>query len=136
MTNDEMVKRAIADADRILDAEVIIPEIIKTAASYGVPAPRTQSDYDGMFTTINLLQRAKQAVDDGSFPALRQQLNDNNEFQLVANMAKKAYSNLVEKFAQPTPSDELKAVMSKLATAVEKVEKARTPAQPAAAAAK
>ena len=112
-SNEELVKRAAAEADAILEREVFIPALIKTACVNGVPEPRTEEDVLAILDVVNTMVQTKQAMAAGAYPELRAQVTASNEFEAIRRMAKRAHDEL-EASRTSAPSQGLQDAIAKL----------------------
>jgi hypothetical protein len=127
-TYEEMVKQAAARADAVIEREVFVPAIIKSAVANGVPEPRTEQDVLNILDTVQVMSQAKSAFARGEFPELRAQLPGGENFRVVADMAKRAAAELCESRGDRQYSPELLKAGSELVSLLG----AAAPAAPAA----
>ena len=116
----ESIVKSAEEVDAVIDAEIFVPALLKSAVENGVPPPRSREEAVAIVNTAREIVRAKiaQMQAQGQYPELRQQFDDPNGFHYVENMAKRAADSLTGADEAPPVSANLIAATDKFTAAV------------------
>lgn len=105
---EEMAKQAFAELEGFMTENVLVPAFLQMTKAAGIPEPRTPQELRFMLDTAMEIQAVKEAAQSGQYPELQQALG--NDFEYVANMAKRASSELFGPAPIPVTEDMIQKV--------------------------